>query len=103
MYDLPLRTTIVFFLTLSRTLTLPCVTRVSVSAHESWTSHFVPRTVAALYLPLVRNLPLPSPQSLRVLGFLAAARAFRASGRRELLGQRQRVIPPDWETLKMPS
>ena len=35
----------------------------------------MPRTVAALYLPLVRNLPLPSPHSLRVLGFFGAARA----------------------------
>ena len=46
---------------------------VSVLVHVSCTSHWVPRTVAALYLPEVRNAPLPEPQSLRVLTFLPAA------------------------------
>ena len=35
----------------------------------------MPRTVAALYLPVVRNAPLPSPHSLRFFAFLAAALA----------------------------
>ena len=35
----------------------------------------MPRTVAAEYWPLVLKRPLPSPHSLRVLGFLAAADA----------------------------
>ncbi len=76
MYVLPLRSTMVFFLTSSRTLTTPCVTLVIVLVQVSVTSHLVPRTVAALYWPRVRNLPLPSPQSLRVFGFLAAALAL---------------------------
>jgi hypothetical protein len=38
---------IVLRLTLSRTETTPFFTRVSVPAQESWTSHLVPRTVAA--------------------------------------------------------
>ena len=57
-------------------------------AQESCTSHLVPRTVAALYCPRVRNEPEPSPHSLRVFGFfLAAARA--ASARRQRLVERQ--------------
>src|SRR6185503_1270368 len=44
------------------TRTLPRITRVSVPLQRSSTSHLVPRTVAALFLPLVRNRPLPSPQ-----------------------------------------
>ena len=76
MYDLPLRSVKVFFLTSSRTLTTPWATRVSVVVQVSWTSHLVPRTVAAEYWPLVLELPLPSPHSLRVLGFFAAARAL---------------------------
>jgi hypothetical protein len=59
--------------TLSRTETTPVATFVSVPAQLSCTSHFVPRIVAALYWPRVRNWPLPSPQSLRVFGFFAAA------------------------------
>ena len=43
----------------------------SVASHVSCTSHFVPRTVAALNSPLVSKLPLPSPHSLRDGGFLS--------------------------------
>ena len=69
---------IVLRLALSRTETTPCVTRTSVVVQVSWTSHFVPRTVAAAYEPLVRNLPLPSPHSLRDFGLrFWAARALR--------------------------
>src|SRR3954465_2139019 len=60
---------IVLWRTLSRTATTPRGTLVSVPAHESWTSHLVPRTVAALYWPRVRKAPEPSPHSCRVLGF----------------------------------
>ena len=82
----------------------PCVTRVSVPAHESWTSHFVPRTVAALYLPVVRNAPLPSPHSLRVFGFFAAALARPSSGSGASCSTSVRlVIPRDCVTLKIPS
>jgi hypothetical protein len=37
---------------------------VSVPSQRSWVSQIVPRTVAALYLPLVRKRPLPFPHSL---------------------------------------
>ena len=57
------------------TETLPCLTVVRVPAQESSTSQRVPRTVAALYLPVVRKAPLPSPHSLRFFAFLAAALA----------------------------
>src|SRR5215510_6242308 len=60
---------------LSRTSTEPTATLVSVPSQRSCTSQRVPRTVAELYLPSVRNVPLPSPQSLRVFFFLAAADA----------------------------
>src|SRR3954468_64598 len=43
-------------------------------------SHFVPRTVAALYFPAVRNAPFPSPQRRRFRGFFAAAVALCAFG-----------------------
>ena len=86
-----------------RTVTLPCVTRVSVPAQESCTSHFVPRTVAALYLPVVRKAPLPSPHSLRVF-FLAAALARPCFGQRASSSTSVRlVIPRDCVTLKIPS
>src|SRR5512132_321878 len=49
---------------MSRTLTTPRLTLVSVPSHSSCTSQIVPRTVAELYLPLVLNLPFPLPQSL---------------------------------------
>ena len=55
----------------------------------SWTSHLVPRIVAALYWPRVRNLPLPSPQSLRVFGFVARRERARLRAA-ELLSERQR-------------
>jgi hypothetical protein len=48
----------------SRTRTVPRVTFVSVPSQRSWTSQIVPRTVAELYLPLVRKRPLPLPHSL---------------------------------------
>ena len=43
--------------------TVPRVTFVNVPSQRSSTSQIVPRTVAALYLPSVRNLPLPLPHS----------------------------------------
>jgi hypothetical protein len=49
---------------MSRTLTVPRRTVVSVPSQRSCVSQIVPRTVAELYLPLVRNFPLPLPQSL---------------------------------------
>ena len=66
----------VFRFTKSRTETFPRSTRVSVHVQRSSTSHLVPRTVAELYWPLVRNLPLPSPHSRRFFFFLAAALAL---------------------------
>ena len=89
------------FSTLSRTVTAPWVTRVSVPEHESCTSHLVPRTVAALYLPEVRNLPLPSPHSLRVLGLAAAELAFLHGA--SVSTSLRSVTPPFCESLKMPS
>src|SRR3954471_9420851 len=100
-YCLPALSRIVLPLTLSRTDTTPVATLVSVPAQESCTSHFVPRTVAALYWPRVRNEPEPSPHSLRVFGFFFAACAPRhgASGSLSV----RSVVPPDCVTLKMPS
>ena len=99
-----MRSTIVFFFTSSRTLTTPSLTLVIVLVHVSWTYHFVPRMVAALYWPRVRNLPLPSPQSLRVLGFLAAALAFLPAFLQSSFSVSVSVVmPPDWLSLKMPS
>src|SRR5512133_2691335 len=48
----------------SRTLTVPRLTVVSVPSQRSDVSQIVPRTVAELYLPFVRNFPLPLPHSL---------------------------------------
>src|SRR3979409_33712 len=70
----------------SRTLTVPRLTVVSVPSQRSVVSQIVPRTVAELYLPFVRNLPLPLPHSLPSTAcgpfFLVAgaARAPRADG-----------------------
>src|ERR1700759_5397762 len=75
-YFLPARSVIVLWRTSSRTDTTPWATLVSVPAHESSTNHFVPRTVAALYWPTVRNEPWPLPHRLRVFGFLLAAAAW---------------------------
>src|SRR3954452_25315276 len=47
----------------STTATVPRFTVVNVPSQWSCTSQIVPRTVAELYLPLVRNLPLPLPHS----------------------------------------
>src|SRR4051812_9551249 len=93
----------VLWRTLSRTLTTPFFTRVSVPEQESWTSHSVPRTVAALYWPVVRNEPEPLPHRCRAFGFLVAfaaacARAHDASGSLSL----RSVVRPGWGTLKMP-
>src|SRR3954447_13707254 len=60
------------WLTLSRTLTTPWVTRVSVVVHVSSVSQVVPRIVAALYRPFVWNAPLPLPHSRRFFFFLTA-------------------------------
>src|ERR1044071_6943339 len=72
MYLWPFLTTTVFFLTKSRTLTLPRATLVSVDVQRPSTSHLVPTTVAALCLPLVVKRPLPSPHSRRFLTFFLA-------------------------------
>ena len=92
-------------LTKSLTATTPWVTRVSVVVQVSWTSQVVPRTVAALYGPVVRNLPLPLPQSLRDFGFfwaaLAALFGLRAAG--QLLAQPQLDEPADLVDVKRPS
>src|SRR5262249_8214893 len=91
------RRAIVVCLALARTLTTPWVTRVSVPEQLSWTNHLVPRMVAALYLPVVRNEPLPVPQSLRVFGFLAAAWADLLRGQAASCSVSVRlVIPPTW-------
>src|SRR5262249_8746218 len=71
-YCLPARTMTVLCLTKSLTVTTPLTTRVSVPSQRSMISHLVPRTVAELNWPRVRNCPAPSPHSLRVLGFFAA-------------------------------
>ena len=64
----------------------------------------MPRIVAALYWPFVRNLPFPSPQSLRVFGFLAAALAFLAAGHGASGSLSVSVVmSPDCVTLNMPS
>ena len=42
---------------------MPRLTFVRVPSQRSWTSQIVPRTVAELYLPDVRNFPLPLPHS----------------------------------------
>ena len=53
-------------------------------SQRSSTSQIVPRTVAALYLPFVRNLPLPLPHSFPSTAFgpffffVASAAAERA-------------------------
>ena len=102
---MPAATVIVLCLTLSRTLTEPRTTRVRVPAQLSCTSHFVPRTVAELYLPDVRKAPLPSPHRWRLLGFFLAvalapfARRHDASGCASVSW----VIPPVCVTLKTPS
>src|SRR5919197_997566 len=74
---------IVFFFVKSRTVTEPSSTRVSVPSQRSAVSQKVPRTVAELYLPRVRKLPVPWPQRLRMtfllffaLGALAATCRF---------------------------
>ncbi len=90
----------------SLTATTPWVTRVRVVVQLSWTSHLVPRTVAALYWPRVRNLPLPSPQSLRDLGFLdwaALARVFFAGLQPVSFSlRRSSVTSPTLWIVKMP-
>ena len=90
---------------MSRTVTTPSVTRVSVLVQVSCTSHVVPRTVAALYLPAVRNAPLPLPHSLRVLTFLAAALALPEGFLQPVSGSVRvsTVTPPARVSLKMPS
>ena len=61
--------------------------------------------MAALYWPFVRNRPFPSPQSLRVLGFVAAALASLRLPDGQPVSfsvSVSVVIPPDCESLKMP-
>src|SRR3954451_2352806 len=73
----------VFLRLTSRTWTVPRGTLVKVPSQRSSTSQMVPRTVAALYLPSVRNLPFPLPHSLPRTDFgpfffVAASAADRA-------------------------
>ena len=73
---------------------------------RSSTSHLVPTTVAALCLPLVRNLPLPSPQRRRFFLRLAAMLALPAFGQLSFSISVSVVVglPPFvWRSLKMPS
>src|SRR6185437_12821251 len=63
-YVWPALTVTVFLRRRSRTWTVPRLTLVNVPSQRSSTSQIVPRTVAELYLPPVRNLPLPLPHSL---------------------------------------
>src|SRR5690349_14754627 len=63
----------VFFVTKSCTRTTPRFTTVSVPSQRSCTSQIVPDTVAELYRPRVRYLPLPLPQRLGFGGFFVAA------------------------------
>ena len=51
----------------------------------------------------MRNLPLPSPHSLRDFGFFAAALALPRFGQRNASVSVSVVTPPFWETLKFPS
>jgi len=107
-YCFPARTTTFLRRLKSRTSTDPCVTRVIVPRHVSVTTHLVPRTVAELNLPVVRNAPLPSPHSLRVFFFAAAAPAeLLAFGHRASASASPRSVigfaPWVWPTLKMPS
>ena len=62
----------------------------------------MPRTVAALYLPTVRNAPLPSPHSLRDFGFFAAALPRFPHGASGSFNVKF-VIPRFWSTRNMPS
>ena len=95
---------IVLWRTLSRTSTAPWLTFVSVPAHVSSTSHFVPRTVAAAYLPSVRNLPLPSPHRLALLGLARGRAGLLPFGHAASVSVSVRVVMPfDCVTLKMPS
>ena len=64
--------------TKSVTVTDPSLTRVSVPSQPSDVSHVVPRTVAALNWPRVRNFPRPAPHSLR-FGFSARNAPARAA------------------------
>ena len=93
------------FLTLSRTVTTPSVTRVSVLVQVSCTSHVVPRTVAALYLPAVRNAPLPLPHSLRVFDLLGGGARLPEGFLQPVSGSVsvRSVSPPARVSLKMPS
>ena len=95
----------VFLSSKSRTETRPRTTRVSVLVQRSSTSHLVPTTVAALCLPFVRNLPLPSPHSRRFF-FFAAAIALPAFGQLSFSVSVSVVVgrrPFDCLNLKMPS
>ena len=61
---------------------MPLFTYVSVPSQRSSVNQFVPRTVAALYRPFVRNLPLPLPHRWRTLfffggGVVATLASFR--------------------------
>ncbi len=65
----------------------------------------MPRTVAELYWPLVRNLPLPLPHSRRFFAFAAAVLARLPFGHDSFsvsLSTVTGVLPPVWESLNRP-
>src|SRR5262245_23009642 len=95
-----------FFLKKSLTVTERFLTFVVVVVHVSVTSHFVPRTVAELNRPVVRNFPLPSPHRRRFFGFAAALLAFLDFGQLSCWVRVSVVsgfFPFGWLILKMPS
>jgi hypothetical protein len=106
-YFLPALTITVFSFAKSRTDTRPRATRVSVVVQVSSTSHFVPTTVAALCLPLVRKRPFPSPHSRRLRFFFAAALALPPEALQLSFSTSVRTVigflPLVWPSLKIPS
>ena len=70
----------------SRTLTVPRFTVVNVPSQRSWVNQIVPRTVAELYLPSVRNLPLPLPHSPPSTDFAPRFFFFAAAAEAPLIG-----------------
>ena len=81
------------FLTWSRTLTEPCVTRVVVEVQVSDTSHLVPRTVAARVAALGAELALAVAPQLAGLGLLLRRAGGAAPRAVERLRQGERGDP----------
>ena len=68
---------------------MPRLTVIFVLLQRSSVSHFVPRTVAAPWRPLVRKRPLPSPHRRRTFFFFADADAFLALPQLSVAVERQ--------------